>query len=135
MWLFLENCAIHVYILDQKYWSEHWTVLCPCISLLWFHEQVVWLRMSCATLHHYFITTVWWYNILYQTPCIKQATFLKATHDLIMSFPAWNFFFFKHAKTCAEGNSDSILNKNSNTNTEVISTLAHEENLTQEMQL
>jgi hypothetical protein len=115
MWLLLENCAIHVYILDQKYWnyihgnmnmwyinlswmneqiwtSEHWTVLCPCISLLWFHEQVVWLRMSCATLHHYFITTVWWYNILYQTPCIKQATFLKATHDLIMSFPAWKLF-------------------------------------------
>lgn len=29
----------------------------------------------------------------------------------------------------------TILNKNSNTNTEVISTLAHEENLTQEMQL
>jgi galactitol-specific phosphotransferase system IIB component len=37
--------------------------------------------------------------------------------------------------TYAEGNSDSILNKNSSTNTEVISTLAHEENLTQEMQL
>ena len=45
---------------------SHWHVL-PCIPMIWRHEKIVRQRRSCATSHHSFITTVWWYNILYQT--------------------------------------------------------------------
>ena len=45
----------------------HWYVL-PCIPIIWHHhDKVVRQNRSGATSHHSFITTVWWYNILYQT--------------------------------------------------------------------
>ena len=47
------------------------------IPMVWRHVKVVRQRTSRATSHHSFITTVWWYNILYQTPCIRQATFVN----------------------------------------------------------
>jgi general stress protein CsbA len=37
------------------------------IPMIWHHVKVVRQRTSRATSHHSFITTVWWYNILYQT--------------------------------------------------------------------
>ena len=37
------------------------------IPMIWGHDKVVRQRTSSATLCHSFITTVWWYNILYQT--------------------------------------------------------------------
>jgi hypothetical protein len=45
--------------------------------MIWRHDKIVRQRRSRATSRHSFITTVWWYNILYQTPCIRQATFFK----------------------------------------------------------
>jgi hypothetical protein len=46
------------------------------IPMIWRHDKIVRQRRSLATSRHSFITTVWWwYNILYQTPCIRQATF------------------------------------------------------------
>ena len=44
----------------------HWYVL-PCIPIIWRHDKVVRQNRSGATSHHSFITTVWRYNILYQT--------------------------------------------------------------------
>ena len=46
------------------------------IPMVWRHVKVVRQRTSRATSRHSFITTVWWY-ILYQTPCIRQATFVN----------------------------------------------------------
>jgi hypothetical protein len=37
------------------------------IPMVWRHVKVVRQRTSRATSHHFFITTVWWYNIFYQT--------------------------------------------------------------------
>jgi hypothetical protein len=45
--------------------------------MIWLHDKVVWQRTSRATSHLFFISTVWWYNILYHTPCIRQATFVN----------------------------------------------------------
>jgi hypothetical protein len=45
--------------------------------MIWRHDKIVRQRRSRATSRLSFITTVWWYNILYQTPCIRQATFFK----------------------------------------------------------
>ena len=42
------------------------------IPMVWRHVKVVRQRTSHATSCHSFITTVWWYSILYQTPCIRQ---------------------------------------------------------------
>ena len=36
------------------------------IPMVWRHVKVVRQRTSRAMLHHSFITTLWWYNILYQ---------------------------------------------------------------------
>ena len=47
------------------------------IPMVWRHVKVVRQRTSRATSRHSFINTVWWYNILYQTPCIRQATFIN----------------------------------------------------------
>ena len=47
------------------------------IPMVWRHVKVVRQRTSRATSRHSFITTVWWYNILYQIPCIRQATFVN----------------------------------------------------------
>ena len=44
----------------------HWYVL-PYSSMIWRHDKVVRQKRSGATSHHSLITTVWWYNILYQT--------------------------------------------------------------------
>ena len=39
------------------------TLMCfPCITRRWRHYKVVRQRWSCATLHHSFITIVWWYK-------------------------------------------------------------------------
>jgi len=48
---------------------SHWRVL-PCIPMIWRYDKINRQGGSRATLHHCFITTVWWYNILYQKPCI-----------------------------------------------------------------
>jgi hypothetical protein len=70
---FLEKCGPYS---CWKYWNIkqslclrclHWCVL-PRIPMIWHHDKVVRQRKSHATSHHLFITTVWWYNILYQTP-------------------------------------------------------------------
>ena len=37
------------------------------IPMIWRHDKVVRHRRFRATSHHSFITTVWWYSILYQT--------------------------------------------------------------------
>jgi hypothetical protein len=47
------------------------------IPMIWRHIKVVRQRTSRATSRNWFITTVWWYNIFYQTPCIRQATFVN----------------------------------------------------------
>ena len=47
------------------------------IPMIWRHVKVVRQRTSRATSRHSFITIVWWYNILYQTPCIRQSTFFN----------------------------------------------------------
>jgi hypothetical protein len=47
------------------------------IPMVWRNVNVVRQRTSRATSRHSFIATVWWYNILYQTPCIRQATFVN----------------------------------------------------------
>jgi hypothetical protein len=44
--------------------------------MIWRHDKIVRQR-SRATSRHSFITTLWWYTILYQTPCIRHATFFK----------------------------------------------------------
>ena len=44
----------------------HYCVLSH-IPMIWRHVKVVRRRTSRATSRHSFITTVWWYNILYQT--------------------------------------------------------------------
>ena len=44
----------------------HWCVF-SLIPMIWHHDEVVQQRRSRATSHHSFITTVWWYNILFQT--------------------------------------------------------------------
>ena len=44
------------------------TLTCfPRISMIWRHDTIVRQRRSRVTSRHSFITTVWWYNILYQT--------------------------------------------------------------------
>jgi hypothetical protein len=40
-------------------------------------KKIVRQRRSRSTSRHSFITTFWWYYILYQTPCIRQVTFFK----------------------------------------------------------
>ena len=54
---------------------------------------------------------------------------------MIFKIISWMKIIFGLCKTYAEEKSDTILHKNSNTNAEDISTLAYEENLTQEMEL
>ena len=54
----------------------HWYVL-PYSPMIWCYDKVVRQKRSHATSRHSFITTVWWYNILYQTPCIRQVTFFN----------------------------------------------------------
>ena len=59
----------HVYLLPFILFpscSLHWRVL-PHIPMIWRHDKIVRQRRSRATSRHSFITTVWWYNILYQT--------------------------------------------------------------------
>ena len=46
--------------------SSHWRVLTH-IPMIWRHDKIVRQRRSRATSRLSFITTVWWYNILYQT--------------------------------------------------------------------
>ena len=36
-------------------------------SMILSHDKIAWHRKSCTTLHQSFITTVWWYSILYPT--------------------------------------------------------------------
>jgi len=55
--------------------QRHW--LLSHIPMVWHHVKIVRQRTFHATSRHSFITTVWWYNILYQTPCIGQATFVN----------------------------------------------------------
>ena len=62
---FLHQCHITVRL--------HWCVY-HRILMTWRHDKVVRKRTSRATSRHSFITTVWWYNILYHTPCIGKAT-------------------------------------------------------------
>ena len=52
----------------------HWRVFTR-IPMIWRHDKVVWQRRSRAITHHSYITTVWWYSILYHTLCIRKATF------------------------------------------------------------
>jgi hypothetical protein len=54
--------------IKQSHWLRclHWKVFSH-ITMIWCHDKVVQQRRSCAMLCHSFITTVWWYNILYQT--------------------------------------------------------------------
>jgi hypothetical protein len=48
------------------------TLTCfPRIPMNWRHDTIVLQRRSRVTSGHSFITTVWWYNILYHTPCIR----------------------------------------------------------------
>jgi hypothetical protein len=67
------------------------------IPMVWRHVEVVRQRASRATSCHSFITTVWWYNILYQTPFIRQATCVnfkgKRIHimlDKCIIFTGWH---------------------------------------------
>ena len=49
---------------------------CRCvllrISMIWRHDKVDWERTTHATSHHCFITTLWRYNILYQTGYFRK---------------------------------------------------------------
>jgi len=49
----------------------------PRNPMIWRHYKIVMQRRSRATSRLSFITTVWWYDILYHTPCIRQATFFR----------------------------------------------------------
>jgi hypothetical protein len=55
------------FISDDRHWP----------NTVWRYVKVVRQRTSRATSRHSVITTLWWYNILYRTPCIRQATFFK----------------------------------------------------------
>jgi hypothetical protein len=57
------------------------------IPIIWRHDKIVRQRGSRATSRLSFITTVWWYNILYQTPCIRQATFFKFKGKRVIRYP------------------------------------------------
>ena len=75
---FCARCHVYLllFILLLCYRCSHLRVL-PRITIIWRHDKIVRQRRSRATSRHSFITTVWWYNILYQTTCIRQATFFK----------------------------------------------------------
>ena len=69
-------CRMNEQIWMNKHWTvalftllEYWCVI-PRIPILWRHEKVVLQRIFRATSCHSFITTMWWYNNLCQTPCI-----------------------------------------------------------------
>ena len=44
----------------------------PRTPMIWRHNKIVRQRRYRVMLHHSFITTVWWYNILYQTGYLYQ---------------------------------------------------------------
>jgi hypothetical protein len=71
----------YILSMTSRYFFHSFTNASYCvlshIPMIWRHVKVVWQRTSRATSRHSFITTVWWYNILYQTPCIRQATFFN----------------------------------------------------------
>ena len=70
----------HILCMTSRYFSVHSPTLGYCvlshIPMVWRHVKVGRQRTSRATSRHS-ITTVWWCNILYQTPCIRQATFVN----------------------------------------------------------
>jgi hypothetical protein len=66
----------------------HWYVL-PYSPIIWRHDKVVRQKRSGATSHHSFITTVWWYNILYQTGYFLQ--FQRKTYIMLDNY---NYFSY-----------------------------------------
>ena len=59
----------------------------PHFPMTWRHDKIVRQRRSCATSCHSFITTVWWYNILYQTGYFLYIQ--RKMLDNKMLFPRW----------------------------------------------
>jgi hypothetical protein len=61
----------YILCMTSHYFSVHSPMSGYCvlfhIPMIWCHVKVVRQRTSRATSGHSFITTVWWYNILYQT--------------------------------------------------------------------
>jgi hypothetical protein len=75
--------------MTSHYFPVHSPTSCYCvlshIAMVWRHVKVVRLRTSRATSLHSFITTVWWYNIMYQTPCIRKTTFVNFKQNGLQS--------------------------------------------------
>ena len=66
----------------------HWYVL-PYSPMIWRHDEVVRQKRSGATSHHSLITTVWWYNILYQSSYFLQ--FQRKTYIMLDNY---NYFSY-----------------------------------------
>ena len=55
----------------------------PRIPMIWRHDKEVRQRTSHAKSRHSFITTVWGYNILYQTSCLLSPQYGDTTYCII----------------------------------------------------
>ena len=98
--LLFDHFQCHCTVSRQRLFIlEMWTVqlpeilkACPCkLECAYFayigvyfrildndtYDKVVRQRKFRATSRHSFITTVWWYNILYHKLCIREATFVN----------------------------------------------------------
>jgi hypothetical protein len=79
----------YILCMTSHYFPVHSPTSCYCvlshIAMVWRYVKVVRLRTSRAMSRHSFITTVWWYNIMYQTPCIRQTTFVNFKQNGLQS--------------------------------------------------
>jgi hypothetical protein len=65
------------------------------IPLIWRHDNVVRQRTSHATSRYSFITTVWWYNVLYQI-----GDFLKFQRKTYIMLDKWFYLYILGTICC-----------------------------------
>jgi len=65
------------------------------IPMTWHHDKVVQQRTSRATSRYSFITTVWWYNVLYQT-----GDFLKFQRKTYIMLDKWFYLYILGTICC-----------------------------------
>jgi hypothetical protein len=70
-WKYDREFAIHNIKKSLFLRCLHWCVFSR-IPMIWRHDKVVVQRTSRATSRRYFITTMWWWNILYQTSYFRS---------------------------------------------------------------